>query len=149
MCFFQVIELADGRSFNVDDPGGSQQTPPQAKLPARNIFGTWLLTPARKRNTGGPQPQKPVLTPSGEKAVAAYDTFRDDPVFRCDPVAVARVWQAPSTPLEILRNGNEIILHQEWMDVRRVIHMDMKSHPNVGARSPSDIPSGIGRATRW
>src|SRR5499425_1408610 len=33
MCFFQTIELADGRSFNVDGPGGSQQTPPQAILP--------------------------------------------------------------------------------------------------------------------
>ncbi len=135
MCFFQVVELADGRSFNVDGPGGSQQTPPQAKLPPRkDIFGTWLLTPNRNRNTGGQQP-KMQMTAAGEKAVAAYDPFKDDPVFRCDPVAVARVWQAPSTPLEIVRNGNDVILHHEWMDVRRVIHMDMKTHPKDGARS--------------
>ena len=136
MCFFQVVELADGRSFNVDGPGGSQQTPPQAKLPARKeIFGTWLLTPVRNRNTGAPQPQMPVLTAAGEKAVAGYDPFKNDPVFRCDPVAVARVWQAPSTPLEIVRNGNDIILHHEWMDVRRIIHMNTKSHPKDGAHS--------------
>jgi Family of unknown function (DUF6152) len=140
MCFFQTVELADGRSFNVDGPGGSQQTPPQAKLPPRrDIFGTWLLTPVRNRNTGGQPPPKPVLTPAGEKAVAAYDPFKDDPVFHCDPVAVARVWQAPSTPLEIVRNGNDIILHAEWMDVRRVIHMDMKTLVIETANYPAGV----------
>jgi hypothetical protein len=135
MCFFQIVELADGRMFNVDGPGGSQQTPPQAKLPPRkDIFGTWLLTPALRRSSGNPQP-KMQLTAAGGKAIAAYDPFKDDPVFRCDPVAVARVWQAPSTPLEIVRNGADVVLHHEWMDVRRVIHMNMKTHPKDGARS--------------
>src|SRR5215831_9703842 len=46
MCFFETIELADGRSFNVNGPGGSQPTPQQAQLPPRkDIFGTWLLAP--------------------------------------------------------------------------------------------------------
>src|SRR5262245_4877199 len=103
MCFFEIIELADGRMFNVNGPGGSQQTPVQAALPPRkDIFGTWLLAPRGNRNPGGPQPRMQ-MTPAGEKAVAAYDPFKDDPVFRCDPVAVQRVWQAPSTPLEIVR----------------------------------------------
>jgi hypothetical protein len=76
-----------------------------------------------------------LLTPAGEKAVASYDPFKDDPVFRCDPVAVQRVWQAPSTPLEIVRDGGDIVLHHEWMDVRRVIHMNTKTHPKGNARS--------------
>jgi len=38
-----------------------------------------------------------LLTPAGEKAVAAYDPFKDDPTFRCDPVAIRRVWGAPGT----------------------------------------------------
>jgi len=135
MCFFETIELADGRILNVNGPGGSQQTPLQAKLPPRkDVFGTWLLAPSARRSTGSPQP-KMQLTPAGEKAVAAYDPFKDDPVFRCDPVAIARVWQAPSTPLEIVRNGADVVLHHEWMDVRRVIHMNMKTHPKDGARS--------------
>jgi hypothetical protein len=134
MCFFETVELADGRILNVNGPGGSQQTPLQAKLPPRkDVFGTWLLAPSR-RGTGSAQP-KMQLTPAGEKAIAAYDPFKDDPVFRCDPVAIARVWQAPSTPLEIVRNGADIVLHHEWMDVRRVIHMNMKTHPKDGARS--------------
>lgn len=135
MCFFQIVELEDGRILNVDGPGGSQQTPLQAKLPPRkDVFGIWLLAPVSRRSAGSPQP-KMQLTPAGEQAVAAYDPFKDDPVFRCDPVAVARVWQAPSTPLEIVRNGADVVLHAEWMDVRRVIHMNMKTHPKDSART--------------
>lgn len=136
MCFFEIVELPDGRSFNVNGPGESQQTPPQAKLPPRqNIFGTWLLAPTRNRNASAQQPPMQLLTPAGEKAVASYDPFKDDPVFRCDPVAVQRVWQAPSTPLEIVRDGADVVLHHEWMDVHRVVHMNMKNHPRDGARS--------------
>src|SRR5215469_526719 len=63
MCFFETVELADGRTFNVNGPGGSQPTPLQAKLPPRkDVFGTWLLAPARNRNASGPQPKMPLLT---------------------------------------------------------------------------------------
>jgi hypothetical protein len=136
MCFFETIEFADGRTLNVNGSGGSQPTPLQAKLPPRkDVFGTWLLAPIANRNTSGPQPMIQLLTPAGEKAVAGYDPFKDDPVFRCDPVAIRRVWGAPSTPLEIVRDGSDIVLRHEWMDVRRVIHMNMKAHPKDGARS--------------
>jgi hypothetical protein len=136
MCFFETIIFADGRSLNVNGPGGSQQTPLQAKLaPRKDIFGTWLLAPNPNRSTSGSQPMMQFLTPAGEKAVAAYDPFKDDPVFRCDPVAIRRVWGAPSTPLEIIRDGPDVVLRHEWMDVRRVIHMNMKTHPKDGARS--------------
>jgi hypothetical protein len=135
MCFFEIIEFPDGRSMSVNGPGGSR-TPVQAKLPQRqDIFGTWLLAPNRPSGFGGPAQGLQSLTPAGERAVASYDPFKDDPVFRCDPVAVQRVWQAPSTPLQIVRDGADIVLHHEWMDVRRVIHMNMKTHPKNGARS--------------
>jgi len=75
------------------------------------------------------------LTPAGQKAVAAYDPFKDDPTFRCDPVAIRRVWGAPATPLEVVRDANDVILHHEWMDVRRVVHMNMKEHPKNGQRT--------------
>ncbi len=134
MCFFEIIELPDGRTFNVNGPGGSQQTPIQTALPARkDIFGTWLLS--RNRSAIDSPNTLQLLTPAGEKAVSAYDPFKDDPTFRCDPVAIIRVWQAPSTPLEIMRDGADVVLHHEWMDVRRVVHMNMKSHPIDGARS--------------
>ena len=119
MCFFESIELADGRTLSVNGPGGQQTPPPKALAQRKDIFGTWLLAPIPNRSTSGPQPMIQLLTPAGEKAVAAYDPFKDDPVFRCDPVAIRRVWGAPSTPLEVVRDGADVVLHHEWMDVRR------------------------------
>ncbi len=133
MCFFDSVEFADGRKLSVNGPTGPRPVPTLA--PRKDIFGTWLLAPLRNRSTSGPQPMMQFLTPAGEKAVAAYDPFKDDPTFRCDPVAIRRVWGAPGTPLEIVHDGNDVVLHHEWMDVRRVIHMNMKDHPKNGARS--------------
>jgi len=141
MCFFDTVEFADGRTMSVNGPAGP---PRPATLPKRtDIFGTWLLAPAPNRSTSGPQPMIQFLTPAGEKAVAAYDPFKDDPTFRCDPVAVRRVWGAPGTPLEIVRDGGNVVLHHEWMDVRRVVHLDMKDHPKGGPRS--SLGHSIGR----
>jgi hypothetical protein len=143
MCFFESLEMADGRVLNVNG-GPSQTAAAQAPLPARkDIFGTWLLAPIPNRSTSGPQPMIALLTPAGEKAVAGYDPFKDDPTFRCDPVAIRRVWGAPSTPLEIVRQGSDIVLRHEWMDVRRVIHMNTRSHPKDGPRS--SLGHSIGR----
>jgi hypothetical protein len=136
MCFFDSVEFADGRVLNVNGPEGSAGVPQPGPVARRkDVFGTWLLAPIPNRSTSGPQPMIQLLTPAGEKAVAAYDPFKDDPVFRCDPVAIRRVWGAPSTPLEVLRDGADIVLHHEWMDVRRVIHMNMKTHPKDDKRT--------------
>ena len=88
----------------------ADRAPPAAALPPRtDIFGTWLLAPAapdpRRSGTSRPQPMMNFLTPAGEAAVAAYDPFKDDPTFRCDPVAIRRVWGAPGTPLSITREA--------------------------------------------
>jgi hypothetical protein len=138
MCFFDSIELADGRSLSVNSPRESSPLPPR-----KDIFGTWLLAPIANRSTSGPQPMMQFLTPTGEKAVAAYDPFRDDPTFRCDPVAIRRVWGAPATPLEIVRDGADVVLHHEWMDVRRLVRTNVRSHPKDGARS--SLGHSIGR----
>jgi hypothetical protein len=134
MCFFDSVELAGGKTLSVNGPPGSAR-PAAAQTARKDIFGTWLLAPIANRSTSGPQPMMQYLTESGKQAVAAYDPFKDDPVFRCDPVAIRRVWGAPGTPLEIVREGDDIVLHHEWMDVRRVVHMNMKGHPADGPRS--------------
>jgi hypothetical protein len=136
MCFFDNVEFEDGRKLNVNGSRGAAPgtaAPVQAKR--KDIFGTWLLAPIPNRSTSGPQPMMQFLTPAGQKAVAAYDPFKDDPTFRCDPVAIRRVWGAPGTPLEIVRDGNNVVLRHEWMDVRRVIHMNVKEHPKNGPRT--------------
>jgi hypothetical protein len=135
MCFFDSVEFEDGRKLSVNGPGRSAR--PTATGPQRNdIFGIWLLAPIPNRSTSGPQPMMQFLTPAGQKAVTAYDPFRDDPTFRCDPVGIRRAWGAPGTPLEIAHEGRDVVVRHEWMDVRRVVHMAMKDHPTQGAHGP-------------
>jgi hypothetical protein len=140
MCFFDSVELADGRTLSVNGPKGAV---PAVQPRRTDIYGTWLLAPIANRSTSGPQPMIQFLTPAGQKAVAAYDPFRDDPTFRCDPVAIRRAWGAPGTPLEIVREGGDIVVHHEWMDVRRVVHMNLKTHPKDGRRT--SLGHSIGR----
>jgi hypothetical protein len=135
MCFFDTVELADGKVLSVNGSRGAGPAAAPAVAKRNDIFGVWLLAPTPGRSTSGPQPMMAQLTPAGEKAVAAYDPFKDDPTFRCDPVAIRRVWGAPGTPLEVVRDRNgDVVLRHEWMDVRRVIHMNKKSHPKDGKR---------------
>jgi len=51
-------------------------------------------------------------------------------------ISFERSWETHGAKIrDLLRNGSDIVLHHEWMDVRRVIHMNMKTHPKEGARS--------------
>ena len=145
MCFFDSVEFADGKVLSVNGPRGGGPAAAAAVLPKRaDIFGVWLLAPAPGRSTSGPQPMMAQLTPAGEKAVAGYDPFKDDPTFKCDPVAIRRVWGAPGTPLEIVREKNgDVVLRHEWMDVRRVVHMNMKTPPKDAKRN--SLGYSIGR----
>jgi hypothetical protein len=140
-CFFTELQLADGRTLNVNGAPGAAAPP---VLPARrDITGTWLLAPRPGRGTSDPQPMMAHLTPAGKAAVAKYDPFKDDPAFRCDPVAVRRVWGAPGTPLSITREKDRVILRHEWMDVVRIVHLDQKEHPKNGPRT--SLGHSIGR----
>jgi len=143
MCFFNTVEFSDGRVLNVNGPTGGARPAAATAAARKDIFGTWLLAPISNRSTSGPQPMMQFLTPAGQKAVAAYDPFRDDPTFRCDPVGVRRVWGAPGTPLEIVRDAQDVVLRHEWMDVRRVVHMNMTDGSRSGARS--SLGHSIGR----
>jgi hypothetical protein len=141
MCFFNNVYFPDGRTFNVNGGrGGQAVSAAVTALPPRtDIFGTWMLAPGapdpRRTNTSRPQPMLNFLTPAGQAAVAAYDPFTDDPTFRCDPVAVRRVWGAPTTPLAIVRAEDTVLLRHEWMDVVRTVHLNMREHPADGPRT--------------
>jgi Family of unknown function (DUF6152) len=135
-CFFNNVYFPDGRALNVNGPRGGPGANAAAGLPARaDIFGMWLLAPNPNRSTSGPQPMMQFLTAAARAAIAAYDPFRDDPTFRCDPVAIRRVWGAPGTPLAISRDGNRVILKHEWMDVERTVYLDERAHPAGGPRT--------------
>ena len=140
MCFFNNVYFPDGRTFNVNGSRETQTARADATaLPRTDMFGTWMLAPAapdpRRTNTSRPQPMLNFLTPAGQAAVATYDPFRDDPTFRCDPVAVRRVWGAPTTPLAVVRERDKILLRHEWMDVVRTVHLGLREHPADGPRT--------------
>jgi hypothetical protein len=143
MCFFDTVAFEDGKTLSVNGTRGADKPVTAAVAPRKDIFGTWMLAPIANRSTSGPQPMIQLLTPAGQKAVAAYDPFKDDPTFRCNPVGIRRAWGAPGTPLAIARDGNTIVLRHEWMDVRRVIHMNLKTHPAGGRRET--LGHSIGR----
>lgn len=135
MCFFNSVELANGTKLNANgSDSASTRLTEVAKSAAENIetrhdiFGTWLLLPAR-RSTSGFQPMIDFLTALGEEATKKYDPFKDDPTFQCSPVAIRRAWFAPGTPLSLSREGDNIVIHHEWMDAERLVHMNEKEHP--------------------
>jgi hypothetical protein len=138
-CFFTDVYFPDGRALNVN---GRPDVQPAPGLARREIFGTWLLAPMPNRSTSGPQPMIESMTPAGKAAVAKYNPFKDDPVFRCDPVAVRRVWGAPGTPLSITRQKDRVILRHEWMDVQRVVYLNPREQPKNGPRT--SLGSSIG-----
>jgi hypothetical protein len=131
-CFFTDVYFPDGRSLNVN---GRTDVAQPTGLARSDIFGTWLLAPMPNRSTSGPQPMIESMTAAGKAAVAKYDPFKDDPVFRCDPVAVRRVWGAPGTPLSMTRETDRVILRYEWMDVQRVVYLNQREHPKGGSRT--------------
>jgi len=132
-CFFTDIYFADGRKLNVN--GSPDVQVARADQARRDITGTWLLAPIANRSTSAPQPMIEFMTPAGQAAVAKYNPFKDDPAYRCDPVAVRRVWGAPSTPLSITRESDRVILRHEWMDVKRVVYLNQREHPKGGQRT--------------
>ena len=136
-CFFTDLYFPDGRVLNVNGRTDAQAVAAghAADKARRDIFGTWLLAPMPNRSTSGPQPMIESMTPAGKAAVAKYNPFKDDPVFRCDPVAVRRVWGAPGTPLSITREGDRVILRHEWMDVKRIVYLNLHEHPKSGPRT--------------
>lgn len=127
-CFFDSVQLADGRLLSVNGSRGADAVTPPQVAQRESIYGTWMLTPTG-RPTSGPQFMMEFMTDAARAEVVKYDPFRDDPTYRCEPVAIRRVWFAPGTPMAIRQQGEDIVLVHEWMDVERVIHMNEEAAP--------------------
>jgi hypothetical protein len=134
-CFFGTVYFADGRTLSVNGPRGAQATAQPQVAQRDSIYGTWLLAPAN-RPTSGPQVMMDFLSEAGKAAVAKYDPFTMDPTYRCEPVAIRRGWLAPGTPMAINKQGNNIVIQHEWMDIARVVHMNESQAP---AGTPASI----------
>lgn len=139
MCFFDMVYLEDGRELSVNGPRGQQQ---RIEDQRESIFGTWMLMPGGFA-TSGPQFMMDFLTETGRAATEQYNPFTDDPTYRCEPVAIRRVWGAPGTPLAISRDGEDIVIRYEWMDAERVIHMNQAEPP--ANTEPDILGYSVGR----
>ncbi len=133
-CFFDTVYFPDGRALSVNGPRVDQAALP--KVAQRDsMYGVWLLAPAN-RPTSGPQAMMEFLTDAGKAAVAKYDPFTMDPTYRCEPVAIRRGWFAPGTPMAIRKDGKNIVIAHEWMDIKRTVHMNEAAAP---ANTPETI----------
>src|SRR5690606_15115169 len=47
----------------------------------------------------------------------------DDPTLRCSPVSQVRVWGMATQPTLISRNGDDLLIRHEWMDVSRPLDL--------------------------
>lgn len=137
-CFFRTVHLPDGRTLQMT----GRERAPKAERPHRDsIYGTWFIIPAG-RHSSGPWEMIHYLTPAGQRAVAAYDPFKDDPTLRCQPVGIRRLWSAPTEPLNIRREGDKILIHYEWMDAVRTVHLNEQQIP--AGVAPSMLGYSIG-----
>src|SRR5690606_9221647 len=121
-CYIDVGILADGRRRERGLRTGAQTAKSGEAAPKGTIFGTWIrkdfeVAQTVRRNFDVP------LTEAGLAAPAAYDPIRDDPTRQCSPVSQIRVWGMATQPAVISREGDELLIAHEWMDVRRPIDM--------------------------
>ena len=117
-----------------DLAGDLASVPIGDELPSLEAFGT---------------PENPLgiysqyLTEQGKAAAAAYDVVFDDPALMCSGASIMRSWTEPGGISEITRQGNEIVIRHEYMDVVRRVNLDSREHP-------AEIePSMVGHSVGW
>lgn len=148
-CEFGVGYLADGRSVTMRTLDKAESVfAPDLALDAggsydRTIFGSWIRAGMQGNASGtGPTTGQESITAAGKAALASYDPLADNPVLNCQGGSPVRNWGAPGLATAIVRKGGDIIIQHETMDIRRTIHMDLKSHP--AGLSPTEMGHSIG-----
>lgn len=68
------------------------------------------------------------LTAAARAALEAFDFALDDPTRNCSQKGMPTIMEQPY-PLEFVDNGDEILLHLEEYDTRRVIHLNDAAEP--------------------
>ena len=133
-CEFAVGYLADGTVLRLRTSGGqSLFAAPWQPDDSGSIFGTWF----RKAFPGAGVDPDPMdsYTEAGAAAHDANDPLAANPVYSCSPVSPVRAWSQPGLPTEIRDEGDRIVIHHEFMDAERVIHLGMEEHPADAPRT--------------
>jgi hypothetical protein len=102
------------------------------------IFRVWTNVTAPPAFWGSNLP----LTPSAMAARAAYNPLTDDPTMNCAPKGMPYIMEQPY-PIELVKDGDDILLRMEEYDTVRRIKMSGAAASNAGA-----TPLGESRG-RW
>jgi uncharacterized protein DUF6152 len=121
----------------------SRETEGVAADAERGVFRVWSGTPGfRRRVVGIDDPTDPrsyPLTAAARTALETQQSPQEDPSVRCVPKAMPRAMMQPY-PIEIVNQGDTILLRIEEYDAMRTIHME----PDAAARRESAAPSPLG-----
>ena len=137
-CYIASVQLADGSVLTLKNRSGSSLYPSPAVTADTGVVGTWY-----PKGRGTAPRVGDFVTPEGQAALDAYDSRTQNPVLRCEPGSPLRAWMQPGTPVRISRDNGILRIHHEFMDVVRVVHLDMANHPEGTART--DIGHSVGR----
>ncbi|HXH25478.1 MAG TPA: DUF6152 family protein, partial [Vicinamibacterales bacterium] len=82
------------------------------------------------------------LTELGAKMAAAF-TQKDNPRFQCETTSIIFDWTFDGPVNRITQNRDTIVIEYGQLNLRRTVHMNMKSHP------PGIRPSRAGHSIGW
>src|SRR5687768_11681343 len=82
------------------------------------------------------------LTDEGERLRAAFDPIKDDPAIYCDPASTVRFWLNVNEPSDIRRERATVVVEHQFIDSRRVIHLDRTAPPARTPRSTLGYSTG-------
>jgi hypothetical protein len=119
-------QVRDYFSKLLDDPANDA-------IPANALFGRATAYAAEHLAS--------VLTPRGREIQQANDVS-NDPKLRCEPYGYVRE-VTNALPIEIRRDGDDLLFHYEEWSLLRIIHMGAREHP--ANRIPSLLGHSIGR----
>jgi hypothetical protein len=136
-CALREAHFDDGSILRSSTLFGA--TPATTAVPAsraESIEGVWALkTFTVSFYTGA-------LTDEGERRRAAFDPIEDDPAIYCDPASPVRFWVNVNEPFEIRREAGTVVVEHQFMDSRRVVHLDETAPPAGTPRSTLGYSTG-------
>jgi len=136
-CALREAHFDDGsvlRSSTLFEGTPATTAVPEAQR--ESIDGVWAMKRFAVSRYSG------VLTDEGERLRAAFDPIKDDPAIYCDPASPVRFWINVNEPFEIKREGNTVVVDHQFMDSRRVIHLNETGPPPGTARSTMGYSTG-------
>jgi hypothetical protein len=81
------------------------------------------------------------MTDAARAVLADFDPATDNPTRNCTPKGMPTIMEQP-LPMEIIRDGDNVVLRIEEYDLRRTIHMDEDAAPANTPYSPLGYSTG-------